>query len=103
MKYVLETFTNTDVQRVMIFFKKGALTKICNGFEAHCRGDLVKLSVGIRAATVTDAFNIDFINKQSKPSILMLFCISITAPKHNLQTTGRSIPVAFADKHPRSY
>lgn len=30
----------------------------------------------------------------------MLFCISITAPKHNLQTARRSIPIAFADKHP---
>lgn len=29
------------------------------------REDLVKLSVGIRAATLTDGFNIDFINKQS--------------------------------------
>lgn len=29
------------------------------------REDLVKLSVGIRAATLTDGFTIDFINKQS--------------------------------------
>lgn len=33
----------------------------------------------------------------------MLFCISITAPKHNLQTTDRSIPIAFNDKHPYRY
>lgn len=32
---------------------------------ANAGGDAVKLSVRIRAATVTDAFNIDFINKQS--------------------------------------
>lgn len=53
------------LQRVMR--KKSALSKSCNGCKdpRPCIEDLVKLSVGIRAATVTDGFNIDFINKQS--------------------------------------
>lgn len=47
-----------------------ALSESCNRCKAQAghgerREDLVKLSVGIRAATLTDGFNIDFINKQS--------------------------------------
>ena len=47
--------------------EKSALSKSCNGCKdpRPYREDLVKLSVGIRAAAVTDGFNIDFINKQS--------------------------------------
>ena len=32
----------------------------------------------------------------------MLFCISITAQKHNLQTSRRSIAIAFTDKRLRA-
>lgn len=48
----------------------------------------LKPSLGIREGLMRDSYDIDFINKQRWPSILMLFCISITAQKHNLQTSA---------------
>lgn len=41
------------------------LKAVMGGSFTQCIEDLVKLSVGIRAASVMDASNIDFINKQS--------------------------------------
>lgn len=63
----------TVVKRMSLYYKYTrsiALSESTNRCKAQAghgerREDLVKLSVGIRAATLTHGINIDFINKQS--------------------------------------